>query len=303
MDSDTVILIKSALPQGRTVYYSFPDRHAFLLLENVIGENGVSIADLKKSKLAPLLNKKPVKDILATLGSGKIYKEDLKKWWPDKPEAFRLTLGTWPNLDDKPDLSWDQITRSGYNIVLQLNFSSAHKRRLKELVPDWNRPLRWSRHPTSRGYDELTLAWSRIDLDFDRGEALIEEIQSDWIRDAKYMSTYWNSEHKEAWAKYCENVLKPETKKWSETMLTAALWFIFNELGLKRVFYHTFDTGSKMKNIDSRHPPKSLYTDLPDKFCFELTHNGPGFIRDSGDKKLWKKFTDPDSQWYMLDFS
>ena len=302
MDSDTISLIKSALPQGRTVYYSFPDRHAFLLLENVIGDNGCSIADLKKSKLSPLLNKKPVKDILAELGSGKIYKEDLKKWWPEKPEAFRLTLGTWPELDQKPNISWNQITRHGWNIVLQLNFASAHKRRLKEMVPDWNKPLRWNSHPIAKG-DELTLAWSRIDLDFERGEALIEEIQSDWVRDARYMSTYWNTEHQEAWNDYFESVLKPETKKWSETMLTAALWFILNELGLKRVFYHTYETGSKMKNIDSKHPPKSLYTSLPDKFCFERTYNGPRFIRDSGDKKLWKKFTDPDTEWYMLDFN
>ena len=124
----------------------------------------------------------------------------------------------------------------------------------------------------------------------------IEEIQSDWVRDARYMSTYWNTEHQEAWNDYFESVLKPETKKWSETMLTAALWFILNELGLKRVFYHTYETGSKMKNIDSKHPPKSLYTSLPDKFCFERTYNGPRFIRDSGDKKLWKKFTDPDTE-------
>lgn len=31
-----------------------------------------------------------------------------------------------------------------------------------------------------------TLAWSRIDFDFDTGEALIEEIQSDWVRRVKH---------------------------------------------------------------------------------------------------------------------
>ena len=44
-------------------------------------------------------------------------------------------------------------------------------------------------HPVASG-GELTLAWSRIDLDLDRGEALVEEIQSDWVRDAQSQSRW-----------------------------------------------------------------------------------------------------------------
>lgn len=302
MDSEAIQFIRSVLPGGRTVYYSFQDRHAFLILENVIGDNGTSVGELKKSRFSSLMNKKPIKDILAHSGSGKIFKEDLKQWWPEKPEAFRLTLGTWPELDEKPSKRWSQVTRYGWNLVLQLNFSSEHKRKLQELVPDWERPLKYSHHPIAKG-GELTLAWSRIDIDLDKGEALIEEIQSDWVRDVKHLANHYLEANRLAWGRYFEKVLKPETARWSETMLTATLWFLLNELGIKRVFYHTHETGSLMKNINVCKPPRSIYKDLPDKFCFSITHNGPSFVRDAGNRELWKKFTEPDTKWYILDFS
>ena len=47
-------------------------------------------------------------------------------------------------------------------------------------------------------------------------------------------------------------------------------------------------------------PPRSLYTELPRKFCFETTHNGPRFVRNSARKELLKLFMDPQKMWYYL---
>ena len=44
-------------------------------------------------------------------------------------------------------------------------------------------PFEWWSHPV-RQDGRHTLAWARMDVDLDAGEALIEEIQSDWIREA-----------------------------------------------------------------------------------------------------------------------
>ncbi|MBN1515653.1 hypothetical protein JXA32_03685 [Candidatus Sumerlaeota bacterium] len=302
MQKETVQFIQSALPKGRTVFYSFPDRYALLLLQYIVGDSGKSVSALKRSGFAPLLNKNYTKQVLSTLSSDKLKSDDLQRFWPDSHEAFRLTLGSWPELDEKPRKSWDQTTRWGWNVVLQLNFASIHIRKLKELVADWKAPLEFSGHPISQG-NELTLAWSRIDLDFETGEALIEEIQSDWVRDVKYY-TYasWREDHK-SWHEYFEKVLRHETKRWAETMLTAAIWFLVEELGLKTIFYHTHETGSKLKRISDVHPPKSIYSDLPRKFCFQVTHNGPLFIRDSARRELRKYFTDPDTKWHILNLN
>lgn len=301
MDLNTLKFVKNVLPKGRTLYYDFPDRYALILLKHIVGEEGCRVADIKKSSIAPLLNKECVKQILASSGDGLIFRDDIKKAWPADLFAFRLTLGSWPDLDEKPDPSWHQITRKGWNLVLQLNFAISHNRHLKKHVPDWNEFLEYSPHPIAKG-KEITLAWARIDLDIDTGEALIEEIQSDWIRDAKYLANQRKGEHTEAWKKYYDDILLPHYKKWSETMLSATLWFLLEELGIYTIFYHTFDSGARLKNIEENPPPKSLYTSLPKKYCFRLTHNGPLFIRDSADRKMRENFTSPETQWYILDF-
>ena len=300
MDKDAVQLVLDALPKGRTVYYHFPDRYALLLLEHFVGEGGKSIAEIKQSPFASLLNKPSIKSVLSSLGGKHLNTWDLMKAWPQLQEGYRLTLGTWPELDEKPQLNWHQITRSGWNLVLQLNFSVSHNRILKGTVEDWKRPLEFSQHPINKE-EEITLAWSRIDLDLTTGEALIEEIQSDWVRDVKaYSESRWNK-HQAEWKQYYDEVMAPRTKRWPETMLTATLWFLLTELGIRQIFYHTADTGAKMKRIDWTPPPRSLYTTLPKKFCFEKTHNGPLFIREWKNRQLHKRFSDPETTWYILE--
>ncbi|MDB2499446.1 MAG: hypothetical protein P8L44_15320 [Opitutales bacterium] len=301
MDKETIQLVRDALPEGRTVYYHFPDRYALLLLEQFVGESGKPISEIKNSPFASLLNKPCVKDVLAELGGKHLKAWDLRKAWPQIQDGYRLTLGTWPALDEKPQLNWHHITRSGWNLVLQLNFSLSHNRELQKTVGNWHRPLEWSPHPINKE-SEITLAWARIDLDLETGEALIEEIQSDWVRDVKdYAEKRWVDNHND-WKQYYEEIMHPKTKRWPETILTATLWFLLAELGIRQIFYHTADTGVKMKHIEWTPPPRSLYTALPKKFCFQKTHNGPQFIRDWKNRQLRKQFVDPDTTWFNLEF-
>ena len=84
-------------------------------------------------------------------------------------------------------------------------------------------------------------------------------------------------------------------------MLAAAVWFLRSELGLKRIFYYTFDTGNELKRLACDKPPRSLYTDLPRRFCFRRTHNGPLFLRDGSDRVVRKIVAERRTTWFRLD--
>lgn len=83
--------------------------------------------------------------------------------------------------------------------------------------------------------------------------------------------------------------------------MTATIWFLVHELGIKAIFFHTFESDQILKKIGEDPPPKSIYTDLPKKFCFEETHNGPLFIRDSARRELKELFIQPETKWFVLD--
>lgn len=299
MDLDTLQFIRQALPSGRTLYYDFPDRYAQLLLQQHLGNEQHSIADIKASRFAPLLKKPCIERVVANVGRPWLCADDLLLAWPQDPQTFKLSLGTWPGMNKKPQRRWSQVTRLGWSLVLQLNVVSGHKQALTKEVPSWeDYTTPW--HPIARR-GELTLAWARIDLDFETGEALIEEIQSDWVRDVEdYISYYSDSTRN--WRAYRDATLRPLARKWPDTMLTAALWFLFEELGISRVFYHTYQTGMQLKRIKYRGPPRSLYRELPRRLCFRTTHNGPAFIRDTQDKETRRLFTEPETKWFVHDF-
>ena len=67
--------------------------------------------------------------------------------------------------------------------------------------------------------------------------------------------------------------------------LAATLWFLRRELGIRRIFYHTFETGNWLKGLRDYKPPRSIYTDLPKQFCFQETYNPPSFIMRS--RRKW----------------
>lgn len=82
-------------------------------------------------------------------------------------------------------------------------------------------------------------------------------------------------------------------------MLNAAVQFLFEEIGLNDIYYHSFETGATLKHISFGLPPKSLYTKLPKQFCFDLVDEGPSFIRkDKHARRRLKKIDH--QQWYRL---
>jgi len=302
MELQEVKEILACLSGERTKFYYFRDRYALMLLKDYIGNKVVSINELRQSPYANLLNKTPVKKALAMAGSGKITAEQLEMIWDEKPLSFVTTLDQWG--DGKKDWHWNQMSRQGYHLVLQLNMANDHTQALQRLLrPDDIHTFNWGGHPTLDQGSRNTLAWVRLDMDFETGEVLIEEIQCDWIRTVKDAVKYDDYDYgeysKEELETYLNEVLSPYTKVWEEAMLAATIDFIRHELGINRIYYHSFEIGALLKHIKYSKPPRSLYTKLPKQFGFQKTPNGPNFLmREKRVQKLQRKVDDP--YWFTL---
>jgi len=318
MDKLLLDEVIDCLPKGRTKYYYYKDRYALMLLSYQIGK-GKTVAELKKSNLKNLLQKAQVKKLLAGLSNGFVEYVNLQDGWLvdglNEIQPFVLTVGRWGGEAPR----WQQTTRHGYNLVVQLNFSNAHDAQYRRLVkPEYGALLNYFGHPVLRpeGEEALreTLAWARLDIDFDTGEVLIEEIQSDWVREAKGMlsdaqTCRDNGEAFSEWMcvkgkpenviKYVTQVLAPYIKIWDEAVLAATIDFIKNELGINRVYYHSYESGPRLKHIYG-NTPRNLYTRLPKRFCFEKTDESPQFLqKDRRFKQMLRKMATP--LWYRLD--
>ncbi len=312
METNTAKEIIECLPDDRTLFYYFKDRYCPVLLKYYAGQ-GKKISDIKSSRFSKLLNKPIAKKLLSNCGNGFISANDCDSLWDTKPDVFALTLSTWGGKDWK----YHQTSRPGVNLVLQLNFSNKHDQIYKEKIkPCGNyKPFDCCSHPTNKG-NRNTLAWARIDIDFNGDEALIEEIQNDWIRYAK-----WELEEMEEILRKRPNATPSEDlygingsyqqlksyvdelnyylKIWPEAMLTAAISFIKEEIGINNIYYHSFETGAKLKHIGYTKPPKSLYTKLPEQFCFTKTKTVPKMLEtNSSTRRILKKI--PSKEWYQL---
>jgi len=314
MDRITINEIIDCLPKERTLFRYFRGRYALMLLKNIIGA-GETVNNLKKSEYAGLLDKPEVKAALAHAGQGVLTPKILDSVWSGDTYHFVLTVGVWGSNRNRRD----QTTRRGYNLVLQLNFSNQHDGLYRQMVkPDSESLLNGWAHPVlkkdERSYFRETLAWSRIDLDFMTDTALIEEVQCDWLREAKWLlrdalssrqiankqRVWWDTDGSiDDIIIYCEKILKPYYQIWDEAMLAATIDFIRYEIGIKTIYYHTEDTGHQLKNIRHTKPPRSLYSQLPKRFCFSRTREAPGFLfSDRHFRRVYKKLPDP--QWYYM---
>ncbi len=294
MDKHDLDEILTYFADERLVFPYFKDRYALMLLADHVGE-GMAMQAIKQSKLHGLLNKQPVKLAVKNSGDGVLRSMQLDAVWPQQPLQFVLTLGQWSG----GLRSWGQTSRKGHNLVLQLNFSGFEdglmQRWIRPKSPE-HKPFQYYGHPISE--QRNTLAWARIDLDLARGEALIEEVQTDWVR--RVRSSYrrmrgipqgqkrtewvnnWCDGSSQSVEAYCEFILNNHAKLWDEAMLMAAISFLRHEVGIGRIFYHTWKSGLLLKNLDERWgaPPKSLYTKLPRRFCFDTTDALPSHMAD-----------------------
>ncbi len=276
--------ILQCLPRYKTRFYYFKDRYALLLL-NLAVATETSKKELKSTRFARLLEKDIVKTTLAQCRGRALTGDDFEAYWPARYECYYLTLGAWGSKH----WMWNQTSRRGYNLVLQLNFSSEHDEPYRKLVdPEDDRPFEFGGHPVAKG-PLHTLAWSRMDIDLAKGEALIEEIQNDWIREALWARRmavrqrgpyfYWGSKRQnERVIRYVDSILRQHEAIWDEAMLSATIWFLRRELGISSIYYHSHETGASLKKISGSLPPRSLYTKLPRKFCFAETKDVPGFL-------------------------
>ncbi len=315
MELQLVNEIIDCMPKERTVFRYFKDRYALMLLGYMTDKDLNRISDIKKSIFSGLLEKPFVKENLDKFRGGKVSKDFIDYIWPSEIHDFVLTVSKW----DYKDTSWGQTSRKGFNLVLQLNFSNKHDAFYKKLVkPGYEQLLNPSCHPVyeqkSNEYFRETLAWSRIDIDFDTNEALIEEIQSDWVREGTDLlrdaerAKKKKSNHVRWWSvdgsiddviHYCKYVMSPYKAIWSEAMLAATIDFIRNEIGITNIHYHSSKTGANVKRISYTKPPVSLYEKLPKRFCFKKTSEAPEFLQsDKGFCRLYKKIPDP--QWFNL---
>jgi len=295
MDKQLALEIIDCLPKERSLYSYYKDYYSLQLLEYFVGE-GKKITDIRQSRYGKLLTKPVVKKMLAECGGNQLFPQNFERPHCNSHQFFSLTLDLW----NASKADWTQTSRRGWNLVLQLNFSNQHNSQYRKLVkPVENQVLNASCHPVFRGhgssYFRETLAWARLDVDFDRDECLIEEIQSDWIRDARYLLSdariakkykreklkYWPVEGRlDDVIEYCQFLEQQYTSIWAEAMLSAVLFFVKSELGLKQVYYHSSQSGAQIKNIRWTKPPRSLYSTLPRSFCFSKTNHGPQMLRD-----------------------
>ena len=304
MKLDELEEIVACLPKERTLFNYAKDWYAVQLLKYSL-EQPQAVHRIKQSNFGKLLNKPQLRSWLGSLGSTTLSREQLAMLYPEKAEAFRLTL-------DRFD--WVQTSRKGkesWNLVLQLNLNNADACYLEKYLPERDvDPFELRYHPIHEGRNR-TLAWARIDLDLNREEALIEEIQNDRIRETLWWLNYIR-EGKRKFIRcgqkklpaqfieqYWERHMKAHSKMWDEAMLCAAIFFIREELGIRDIFYHTPESGSRYKGDGASGAPRSIYSKLPERFCFKKTDEVPSFLMRRR-KTRPKKNTQQACQFHLL---
>ena len=302
MDTQLLNEVIACLPKGKTHFRYFKGAFASRLLSILLPRQS-DIKDIKQTRFASLLAHPSVKPVLATCGDGKLKRRDLSNVWQEPALPFLLTVSRWGATNDR---SWHQTSRFGENLVLQLNLPFEHQRLYKHYIDKTGGTLNgYSGHPVqqpnAKNFRE-TLAWSRIDFDFHTNEALIEEVQSDAVRDVIFHSHY----HCKYGCEECQKRMQYARwfngykKIWAEAMLCATIEFIHFELGIERIFMHTARSGWQVKLMDQTwHAPRSLYSDLPKKFCFKQTWAAPEFLLEA---RCYQRLIrrQPDIDFYQL---
>lgn len=298
--------------EGKAFGYQ-KDQYAFDLL-SLYTENGKDVNAIRNSPFGHLLQKPIVKEVMASKGSRKLNELFCNPQW-EHQKQFYYTIDTWGKYSKHRNDNWYQTSRSGINLVLQLNFDFEHNTKYFQYVDPIksDHPFIYDYHPVKIG-GGFTMAWARMDVDLETGEALIEEIQTDWLREAKddadsARKHINNSKHKHDWQKnkgsrrmltYYEEHLMEYMKLWDEAVLDASLIFLVNELGCRTIYYHTFETGCLLKGLSASYsrPPRSLYTKLPRKFGFRETDVAPTLLKK--EKLLKKRLRDRSLRWYEM---
>lgn len=294
MDNESADEVIACLGDERRIFHYYRDRYSLGLLRQLAQQAGgqLPLNRLRQSSCAGLLQKPRLRQMLASLGKQSLSEAFIAGHDHDpQQEAFVLGIDRWGGGSYRARRQ--QTSRPGCNLVLQLNLSRRHDANYASLgcAPGL---FNYRGHPVSGKRN--TLAWARIDLDWASDTALIEEIQSDWIRDVAWLAERLQSKLRlgaqlDSPAKlyrldcsirtaldYCRQTLATYRPLWDEAMLWAAIGFIRDELGLAQIYYHSEQSGRLLKRIAGGLPPRTLYSELPRRFCFSATQAFPEFL-------------------------
>lgn len=305
--------IIACLPKDRTVYRYCNDEYAAQLLAPKLGSTGVPVREIRASSWGRLLDRKPVATVLKHCGAATLCNHDLLGMPRENDRAYVLTLGLWGWRGG--DRSYYQTSRSGVNLVLQVNFDRTHDKTYERMArPVSKTDLNYASHPVcKRG--RTTMAWVRLDIDLVTGQALIEEVQNDWLRGAGWAraaavkaikrgrpdEVIWGIGAAKRVKPYCDYVLKRHAHDWAEVALSAAVVFLIDEIGISQIWYHDSDTGARLKPIKWSKPPRSIYTSLPRSFCFERTSQAPDFLVPAAPKELRRRMKRGQEAFWRMD--
>ncbi len=271
MDRSEVTEIIACLPRERTIYTYARDQYAFGLLTR-LARARQTIRDVRNSQFAALLEKPQVKNVLSACGDGRLSEDTIKEGAGSvSAHDYLLGLTVW---GDPHDRLYSQTSRRGYNLVLQLNLNHGDMRKFATLV-DYPADYNVESHPSSKVSDRrhrTTLAWARLDVSWHTDEVLVEELQSDFVR----IVEWYRERHRDHAA--VQAFCKPFRAVWQEAMLNAVVEFIWTELGVRHIYFHDHLTGAAMKRLSGELPPRSVYTELPRKFCMNARREAPQYL-------------------------
>ncbi len=310
MTPDTIKMIRRILPLEMQFPY-YPDRESAWLLAQHLSED-TPVASLRTQPVGKLLDRPLLKPLVAACG-GRLRPRDVLPLahadrairWPDMAPAaqraldpvfahawldFTLSFDTWGTGRHWQDA---QISRKGGNLVIQLGFPSEHARVFgAQFDRGKRRKLEYSGHPV-RLDGTPTLAWARVDLDLDTGTALIEEVQTDWLRAVSWEKIRMAREGAQdrdlkVMIAYEQALIGRYARIWPKVMLLATLYLLREEFAVRQVWMHQPEAGRVLKSISGRAPPRSLCSSLPRAFCMTATHDAPPFLRPKRRRVLSK---------------
>jgi hypothetical protein len=318
MDMARAKELAASLRASRTTLTYFPHRYAAWLLGRAVGE-GAPKREVEASPHGRFLDNLLVRQVAARAGDGVLTRQALEQIEPSGAEVYSLGATTWGASRPRDWFPYGhQMTRPGANLVLLLCFSPRHDAVYRRLLdPAARLPAVESGHPHARP-PRIALAWARLDVEVGTGEALIEEVQSDWIRELGALWSYttrlrsdaardrWVQRYFanpgtrfDAFARYWQRVLANHRAWWPEATLFAALQVLRERFGVRRVYYHTYEGGKRRKKM-FRNPPRSLYTRLPQRFGFAETTEPPRLLA-TGPKAKRRHVEADGPPWYRLD--
>lgn len=298
MKAETLKALLHELPQSPAFLY-YPDRESPWLMARQM-DACARVGALKTGPLARYLDRPLVKPVVAACG-GTLSRADLDAVafadrTIDRPHSraaaagiaaafeapwfdFEVSFAAWTS--NFLGFASAQMSRPGANLVLQLGFTPEDVEMLNYYVgADQRHLFEYDLHPV-RSTGRPTLAWVRIDVE---GKvALIEEIQSDWLRFTGEVSKTWArtrpNRHMTHAMKIYHGLMRERYEAiWPRAALLAALAALRMMMGVREVYMHQPKTGMALKGITGRPPPRSLYSQLPRSFGFRPTSKVPPLL-------------------------